>query len=227
MFKIEEKIKPPLKSLLPFSSKVTFGNTALAIIFLTILSRFVFLPWKLKIARDNKRYLEKLSEIKQTLKELQEKYGITSQKTLVLKDLKQFQAETKILYDNAGVKFQFGLLPSLLENSLAAFIRLAIAYSKSEQYFKSGGILWFRDLSQPDRFLILPILSAGLTYLNQRNQPLPLKESDNQIKQSLNFFLKFSPFLVFIGSSRRASGEVLGEVIFQSCDLIQKNLFDL
>lgn len=130
---------------------VTHKGTSyvLAIFLLTLLVRLILLPLNIKQIRSQ----AKMQEIQPQIKELQTKYKNDPQKS---------QAEMMKLYKENNVNPFSGCLPLVIQMP----ILFALYYVFMGIHVEGASFLWIKDLYAPDRFYILPILSAATTYLS-------------------------------------------------------------
>ncbi len=109
--------------------------------------------------------------------------------------------EIKHLYREAGVSFSPGCLRVILPVISGSILSQAVTSIKGDERFTDGGILWFKDLTQPDRYFVLPAIQAGLSFLNHIFITSTFKEP---IKNRLEWlrrwiiFTKWSPLLGFL-----------------------------
>src|SRR3712207_5941789 len=103
----------------------------------------------------------KSSEIAPEMKKIQNKYKNNPQKA---------NEEVMKLYKEKGVNPMSGCLPLL--------IQLPILYAlygvfNSLTGIQGAGFLWLKDLAQPDKLYILPLLAGATTYLTSKVTPTP------------------------------------------------------
>ncbi|GIM28980.1 membrane protein insertase YidC [Clostridium polyendosporum] len=140
---------------------VTHKGTSyvLAIFLLTLLVRLILLPLNIKQINSQ----AKMQEIQPQIKELQTKYKNDPQKS---------QAEMMKLYKENNVNPFSGCLPLIIQMP----ILFALYYVFMGINVEGASFLWIKDLYAPDKFYILPILSAATTYLSSY---LMTKNSNN------------------------------------------------
>ncbi len=150
---------PVAKVLISFlvflQSKVTFGNWGLAIILMTICVRLILFPltWKSISATVGMRRLKPEIDI------INAKFADDAQaKNLAMMEL----------WKKHGVNPFGGCLPQLVQMPVwfAMYTTLQTAVEMYHEKF-----LWFRDLSAPDPFYILPLVLGGFMILQQRIVP--------------------------------------------------------
>lgn len=137
----------PLTNALSFLySSVFKGNLGLAIIAFTVLLRILLFPLSLPALKSAKAQ----RELKPKLDKLRKKYKDDRQK------LAQAQME---LFRQTGVNPFAGCLPQILQ----VLILIAL-FQVLREMLENGGLntqflIW--DLSQPDRYYVLPLLAAA------------------------------------------------------------------
>ena len=132
---------------------VTGGASyVLAITILTVIIRACLLPFNIKSARSSK----KMQEIQPEVKKIQEKYKNDPQKA---------QMEMMNLYKEKNVSMTGGCLPALLPLPILMAL-YGVFYSASMKAQIEGlSFLWIKNLAEPDKLFILPILAAITTYI--------------------------------------------------------------
>lgn len=129
------------------------GNYGWAIILFTILTRVVLFP----LMRKQYHSMAKMQKIQPKLKRIQERF----------KDDRQLMQQKMMeLYRKEGVNPMGGCLPMLVQLPILILIWRAILHS-GELIHLSPGFLWVPDLSRPDPYFILVILTTGLMILQQ------------------------------------------------------------
>ena len=123
-----------------------------AIIVLTIIIKMIFYPLTVKQVKSMKA----MQELQPKMKKLQDKYK---------NDPKRLQQEMGALYRNAGVNPLAGCLPLLVQMPFLMGMFYAL---QSLDYGGDPTFLWIENLSNPDPFYILPVLSAVSTYVLQK-----------------------------------------------------------
>ena len=129
------------------------GNYGWAIILFTLITRVVLYP----LMRNQLRSMAKMQQLAPKINKLQERYK---------DDRETLQKQMMELYRAEGVNPLGGCLPLILQMPLLILLWQAIMYS-AEQIHLSPGFLWLSDLSQPDPYFILVILTTGLMLLQQ------------------------------------------------------------
>lgn len=121
----------------------------LAIILFTLIIRLLLLPLNIKQTRSQ----AKMQEIQPEIKRIQDKYKNDPQKS---------QQEMMKLYKEHGANPLSGCLPLLIQMP----ILFAMYYAFNQLQLEGIKFLWLSDLSKPDKFYILPVLSTATTYLS-------------------------------------------------------------
>ncbi len=129
------------------------GNYVWAIFLFTLLTRVILYPFM----RTQLRSMAKMQRLQPKIKKLQEHYK---------DDRATLQKQMVELYRQEKVNPLGGCLPMLLQFPLLILLWQAILYS-AETIRLSPGFLWITDLSQPDPFYILVIVTTGLMLLQQ------------------------------------------------------------
>lgn len=161
------------------------GNWGLAIIGLTLVARLALWP----LTHKQTKSMRRMQEIQPELNKLQQKYKGNPEK---------MNKEIMALYKKHGVNPMGGCLPLLLQFPIliALFgVLRAMEYPAGEGIF-----LWLPDLSLPDPFYILPILTALTTYITQKQMATDPKQSQ---------MMMFMPLMIGWFASRFASGLAL------------------
>lgn len=125
------------------------ASYVLAITILTVIIRLCLLPFNIKSAKSTR----KMQEIQPEVKKLQEKYKNDPQKA---------QMEMMNLYKEKNVSMTGGCLPALLPLPILMAL-YGVFYNMPE--INELSFLWIKDLGQPDKLFILPILAAITTYI--------------------------------------------------------------
>ena len=130
------------------NNNISFG---LAIILFTIIVRVILLPLSIKQSKST----AKMGAIQPEMKKVQAKYKSDPQKS---------QQEVMKLYKENGVNPMGGCLPMLVQMPIL-FALFAVFQKLNMQ---GAGFLWIADLTKPDQYYILPILSAVTTYFSSK-----------------------------------------------------------
>jgi len=144
----------------------------LSIVLLTVSVRAALLPLTVQQARS----MRTMQELRPEMAEIRARYEDDRQK--------QQEAIMK-LYWERRINPLAGLLPLLVQ--LPVFVtmyQVVRAHEESFPTFASGGILWFTDLTRPDPYIVLPVLSASMLVLageGVRQERRPAPEEDDAI----------------------------------------------
>ena len=122
----------------------------LSIVLLTVSVRAALLPLTVQQARS----MRAMQELRPEMAEIRARYEADRHKQ---------QEAMMELYRERRINPLAGLLPLLVQ--LPVFVtmyQVVRAHEESFPTFASGGLLWFTDLTRPDPYLALPVLSASL-----------------------------------------------------------------
>lgn len=148
-------IAHPMLSLMKFFFNFT-GNWGLAIILLTLIVRFIVLPFNLFSFKSMKA----MQKIQPLLKDLREKYK---------NDPMALNRETMALMKQHNANPLSGCLPMLLQ--IPIFFALYRVIASSVEIYQQPFIGWITDLSLHDKFFVLPILMGVTMYVQQKITP--------------------------------------------------------
>lgn len=162
-----------------FTNLIGFPNYGLAIIIMTIIVKLALYPLTAKQIKSTAAMME----LQPKMKALQAKYK--DNKVL----LNQKMAE---LYKEQGVNPLSGCLPLLIQMPIMIGIFYGI---RDFQYVGPANFLWMENISLPDPMFILPVLSAGTTYI-QSKQSMP-DTTSTQNKVMLYFMPLFIGYISF------------------------------
>lgn len=190
----------PIINVLIVLSHVFFDNFGLAIIVLTIIVRLVILPLTQKQLRSSKAMSDGMRAIQPKLQQIKKKYA---------KDKQRLQQETMKLYKEAGVS-PMGCLSSPMLVSLLIQMPIFIAVYQaiirvlattpqdllglSENLYSwsivhqalpvSGKFLWL-NLSNPDPYLLIPILVGATMWVSQKMITQPTTDPQQESMQRM------------------------------------------
>lgn len=160
------------------------GNWGLAIILLTLIVRLLLWP----IAHKGQVGMMNMSKLAPLMKELQEKY----------KDDQQMFAQKQMeLYKQYNINPMAGCLPLL--------IQMPVFFALYRCIFVTGGLynapfyLWIKDLSSPDPYFILPVLSVLLMVSQQFLMPSQVKNTQQRVMMLL-MPVMFGAMMLFLPS---------------------------
>ncbi len=159
------------------------GNWGLSIIILTILVRFVVLPFNLMSFKS----MKKMQVIQPKITALREKYKSDPQK---------LNQETMVLFKENQVNPMGGCLPMLLQ--FPVFISLYQTLGQSIELYQAPFIFWIKDLSVKDPFYVLPVLMGLTMFAQQKMTP----SSMDPVQQKIFMFMPivFSVMMVTLPS---------------------------
>jgi membrane protein insertase Oxa1/YidC/SpoIIIJ len=209
-------------------SRFTFGKAAFAIILVAFLHHLIYFPLKVRSARQMKRNAEKLKELAPAITQINEKYNIEPGQRLQPAEVRRKGKEIQQLQKKAGIKFSAGCLTAALPSLSGGIIELAIMEIKKDERFQDSGILWFKDLTKPERFYVLTAGSIGISYLKQRFDITAHKrpgEASSVLNQRIRTFMNWSPLLTFglvlITRQQQPSAVVLYRIASSGCGLVE------
>jgi YidC/Oxa1 family membrane protein insertase len=152
----------------------------LAIMGFTIIIRMFLLPLNIKQTKSQ----AKMQLIQPEMQKIQAKYKNDPQKS---------QEEIMKLYKEHGANPMSGCLPLLIQ--MPILFAMYYVYSHLEG-IAGVRFLWLNDLSKPDKYYILPILSTATTYISSL---LIAPKSDNpQAKQMSTMNTGMAIFMGFM-----------------------------
>lgn len=153
-----QSIVTGFSELIQFCYRITdmagLANYGLAIILITFIIKIVLYP----LTNSQMKSMRGMQAIQPKLKELQAKYRDNPEK---------MNAEIMKLYKEHGVNPFGGCLPLLIQMPiLFAFYQALINFKYTVP--AHAAFLWMPNISLPDPYYILPVLTAVTTYLQQR-----------------------------------------------------------
>jgi len=165
-----------IHTLIP-NNNISFGLT---IILFTVIIRLILLPLSVKQIKST----AKMSAIQPEMKKVQAKYKSDPQKA---------QQEVMKLYKENGVNPMGGCLPMIIQMPIL-FALYAVFQNLNMQ---GAGFLWMHDLTKPDPFYILPILSTVTTYFSSKLMQPPSADGA-QSKQTSTMNTGMAIFMGFM-----------------------------
>lgn len=171
----------PILYLLQFFYTL-FNNYGLSIIALTILIKLLLNP----INRKSMKSMKKMSAVQHRLKELREKHGADKQK---------LNAEMMQLFKTHKINPMGGCLPMLLQFPI--YIALYKVLWGSVELYHSPFFAFYKDLSAPDPYFILPILVGVSFFFQTKLTPNPSVDPAQQ-KIMMLMPLMFSVVMFFL-----------------------------
>ncbi|HET7479618.1 MAG TPA: membrane protein insertase YidC [Rubrobacteraceae bacterium] len=177
----------PLTDLLSGTLQTFHGWGApwwLSIIMLTVIVRTLLFPLTFKQVKS----MRKMQELKPDLDEIKAKHK---------NDPKKQQEETMKLYGERSVNPLGGCLPVLVQMPIFITLYYTIKSFEHLESFRTGGLLWFPDLTVSDPYFILPVLYV-LTMM--ASQEITIRNTAPEQRQLMRFLpLVFGGFLAFSG----------------------------
>lgn len=146
-------------------------SVGLTIITFTAIIRVCLLPLTIKQTRSQ----VKMQEIQPKVKELQTKYKNDPQK---------LQQETMKLYKENNASPFSGCLPLLIQ--LPIIWAMFAMFNGLPKEFISVPFLWVSDLSSPDKYYILPILSTITTFISSKMMTPPADAAQAKQTSTMN-----------------------------------------
>lgn len=156
------------------------GNWGWAIVLLTLLIKVVFY----KLSEASYRSMARMRKVQPQMQALRERYG---------DDRQRLNQELMELYKREKINPLGGCLPILIQ--IPVFIALYWVLLESVELRHADWILWYRDLSSPDPYFVLPILMGASMLLQQRLNPAPLDPIQQRVMTILP--IVFTVFFVF------------------------------
>ncbi len=114
-------------------------------------------------------------------------------------DVKKQREEMAKLYQERQVNPLGGCLPIFIQLPIFLVLYYTIRHFDTLESFRTGGLLWFQNLTQPDHLFILPVLYV-LTMM--ASQELTIRNTATQQKQ----LMRFLPIIFGIFLARFPSG---------------------
>jgi YidC/Oxa1 family membrane protein insertase len=133
-------------------------NWGLAIIALTIMLKIVTW-WP---TTKSMKSMKSMAKLKPEMDRLKEKYG---------DDKNRMNQEVMELYKKHGINPLGGCLPMLIQ--MPIYIALYSMLGNSVELYRSGFVGWIHDLTAPDPYFVLPLLTGALMFAQQKLSPAP------------------------------------------------------
>jgi YidC/Oxa1 family membrane protein insertase len=159
-------------------------NWGLAIILLTIFVKLITLYWTQKSMRS----MKEMAKLKPKITALQEKYK---------DDKNRLNQEMMGLYKAHGVNPLSGCLPMLLQ--MPIWFALYSTLQVSVELYRAPFAFWITDLTAPDKYFVMPVLTGLLMFVQQKISPTP---QDNQQAKMMMYMMPvmFTAFTLFVPS---------------------------
>ncbi len=179
----------PMEWFLEFFSTQMGGSYGWAIIIITVLVRFILMPFMLKNYKTQQEMKVKMDALRPEMEEIQKKLKEAKERN-DQEALMKLQQEMVGLYSKHGVNpLNMGCLPLLIQMPIIMGLYFAILYSPE---VKAQPFLWF-NLGETD---IAMTLLAGLVYFIQAR--VSLWTMPDQQKQQMKFMIYFSPIMIMV-----------------------------
>jgi YidC/Oxa1 family membrane protein insertase len=130
----------------------------LAVIVLTILLKIITW-WP---TTKSMKSMKAMAKLKPEMDKLKEKYG---------DDKNRMNQEVMELYKKHGINPLGGCLPMLIQ--MPIYIALYSMLGNSVELYRSGFLGWIHDLTAPDPYFVLPLLTGALMFAQQKLSPAP------------------------------------------------------
>ena len=176
----------PILWLLKFLFSM-IGNWGWSIIALTIIVRFIVLPFNVYSFKS----MKSMQRIQPEMNRIKEKYkdGNADQKLIMNQEI------MKIMKDNKANPLG-GCLPMLLQ--LPVFLALYQVLGQSIELYQAPFIFWIHDLSSKDQFYVLPVLMGATMFVQQKISPTTM--DPQQAKIMVWMPVLFSFFMISLPS---------------------------
>jgi YidC/Oxa1 family membrane protein insertase len=133
-------------------------NWGAAVIVLTILLKLITW-WP---TTKSMKSMKAMAKLKPEMDKLKEKYGL---------DKEKMNQKVMELYKEHNINPLGGCLPMLIQ--MPIYIALYSMLGNSVELYRSGFLGWIHDLTAPDPYFVLPILTGALMFAQQRLSPAP------------------------------------------------------
>jgi YidC/Oxa1 family membrane protein insertase len=143
----------------------------LSIMMLTIIVRSLLFP----ITYRQVKSMRKMQELKPDMDRIRTEYK---------DDVQTQRAEMAKLYQERKVNPLGGCLPVVIQLPIFLVLYYTIRQFDKLESFRTGGLLWFQDLTQPDHLFILPVLYI-LTMM--ASQEITIRNTASQQKHLMRF----------------------------------------
>jgi YidC/Oxa1 family membrane protein insertase len=177
----------PLFSLMGATLSTFHGWGApwwLSIMMLTIIVRTLLFP----ITYRQVKSMRRMQELKPDMDRIRADYK---------DDVQKQREEMAKLYQERKVNPLGGCLPLVIQLPIFLVLYYTIRHFDTLESFRTGGLFWFQDLTQPDHLFILPVLYI-LTMM--ASQEITIRNTAPQQAQLMRLMpLVFGGFLAFSG----------------------------
>ena len=164
----------PLFSLMGATLSTFHGWGApwwLSIMMLTIIVRTLLFP----ITYRQVKSMRRMQDLKPDMDRIRAEYK---------EDVQTQRTEMAKLYQERQVNPLGGCLPVFIQLPIFLVLYYTIRHFDKLESFRTGGLLWFQDLTQPDHLFILPVLYV-LTMM--ASQEITIRNTASQQKQLMRF----------------------------------------
>lgn len=174
----------------------------LAIIFMTIAIKLILFP----ITQKQLRSMRSMQQIQPRIKMLQEEYQ---------HDKEQLNVKLMELYKDYNVNPLGGCLPLLIQMPIfIAFYQSLLKFEFAET--SHAGFLWIPNIGNPDPYLILAILAALTTFIQQK---ITMVQSNDPTQRIMLYVM---PMMMAFIAIKLPAGLPLYWVVFNILGIIQQ-----
>lgn len=225
-----EPLNNIIYQLLLFFYKIFGGNLGLSIVSITVLVKFVLLPFVIPSMKSAK----KMQELKPHLDKLKEKH----------QDKKALQEAQMNLYKEKGINPAAGCLPQIVQILvLISLYNVFISFLKQPSIvgINMNSFFLYLDLTKPDKTYIMPLL-AGITqfifslmmmsgvesHIENPKKPSEKKKEEDSMEMATAMqqqMLFMMPIMTTVISLNFQSGLVLYWVISTVFSIVQQYCF--
>jgi len=179
-------VKPMNVTLNYLGNEFFNGNYGLAIIAITLIIRFILLPFMLRTYKSQSMMKVKMDIVRPMMEDIQARM-----KTAQTQEEKQkIQNEMMALYREHGINpLNMGCLPMLIQMPIIMGLYFAILYSED---VTTHTFLWF-DLGTPD--ILMTIIAGGVYFLQAKVSMWTVAESQ---QAQMKWMMYFSPIMIMI-----------------------------
>lgn len=199
--KFTQLLVPPIKQ-----SISKFDKPAKGIVLITIMTRLALLPLTLLAVKSSKKRRQLQPEVKQIKQNYEAEHG----KRLSIELKRKKNLEIQAIYKQAKINPFQETWPVVVQIPLYELVSSAVKDVAQEEQAKKGGWLWFKDLSRPDRYYILPILIIIAEYAAQR-MGTHNEEYENIWQGKLN---EATPLVTSVFSGFRMTRQPAGQSLY-------------
>jgi YidC/Oxa1 family membrane protein insertase len=157
MLQFLRELFDPLFNLMGFVLQTFHGWGApwwLSIVMLTVVVRTFLFPLTIRQVKS----MRKVQELKPEMDELRQKHK---------DDPARLQQEMMKLYAERGANPLSGCLPIFVQIPIFLVLYYTIMEFERLESFRTGGLLWFQDLTVADPFYVLPVLYIATMMISQ------------------------------------------------------------